>query len=51
MIVGSVQEAIDQGLTQDEEGFNATRNTAQIPTLLDTIEKNKFDAAMGGAQR
>ena len=37
--------------TQDEEGFNATRNTAQIPTLLDTLEKNKFDAAMGGARR
>ena len=51
LIVGSVQEAIDKGLTQDEKGFNATRNTAQIPTLLDTLEKNKFDAAMGGARR
>ena len=51
LIVGSVQEAIDKGLTVDEKGFNATRNTAQIPTLLDTLERHKFDAAMGGARR
>jgi len=51
LVVGSVQEAIDNGLAQDEKGVHATRNTAQIPTLLDTIEKNKFDAAMGGARR
>ncbi|OUT71468.1 MAG: sulfate adenylyltransferase small subunit [Crocinitomicaceae bacterium TMED16] len=51
LIVGSVQEAIDNGLAQDEKGVHATRNTAQIPTLLDAIEKNKFDAAMGGARR
>tara|TARA_A200000113_G_scaffold194982_1_gene185258 strand:- start:48 stop:950 length:903 start_codon:yes stop_codon:yes gene_type:complete len=51
LVVGSVQEAIDNGLAQDEKGIHATRNTAQIPTLIDTIEKNKFDAAMGGARR
>jgi sulfate adenylyltransferase subunit 2 len=51
LVVGSVQEAIDNGLAQDEKGVHATRNTAQIPTLIDTIEKNKFDAAMGGARR
>ena len=51
LVVGSVQEAIDSGLAQDEKGIHATRNTAQIPTLIDTIEKNKFDAAMGGARR
>lgn len=51
LVIGSVQEAIDNGLAQDEKGVHATRNTAQIPTLLDTIEKNKFDAAMGGARR
>ena len=51
LIVGSVQEAIDNGIAQDEKGIHATRNTAQIPTLIDTIEKNKFDAAMGGARR
>ena len=51
LVVGSVQEAIDNGLAQDEKGVHATRNTAQIPTLLNTIEENKFDAAMGGARR
>ena len=51
LVIGSVQEAIDNGLAQDEKGVHATRNTAQIPTLIDTIEKNKFDAAMGGARR
>jgi sulfate adenylyltransferase subunit 2 len=51
LVVGSVQEAINNGLAQDEKGVHATRNTAQIPTLLDTIEKNNFDAAMGGARR
>ena len=51
LIVGSVQEAIDNGLASDEKGIHATRNTAQIPTLLNTIETNKFDAAMGGARR
>ena len=51
LVIGSVQEAIDKGLAQDEKGVHATRNTAQIPTLIDTIEKNKFDAAMGGARR
>ena len=51
LVIGSVQEAIDNGLAQDEKGVHATRNTAQIPTLIHTIEKNKFDAAMGGARR
>ena len=51
LIVGSVQEAIDNGLAQDEKGVHATRNTAQIPTLLNTLEENRFDAAMGGARR
>ena len=51
LVVGSVQEAIDKGLAQDEKGVHATRNTAQIPTLLNTLEENRFDAAMGGARR
>ena len=51
LVIGSVQEAIDNGIAQDEKGVHATRNTAQIPTLIDTIEKNQFDAAMGGARR
>lgn len=51
LIVGSVQEAIDKGIAIEEKGANASRNVAQIPTLLDTIEKYKFDALMGGARR
>jgi sulfate adenylyltransferase subunit 2 len=51
LIVGSVQESIDKGRAKEETGFNASRNALQTVTLLDTIEKYKFDAAMGGARR
>ena len=51
LIVGSVQESIDTGRVQEERGYSASRNSLQTVTLLDTIEKNKFDAAMGGARR
>jgi sulfate adenylyltransferase subunit 2 len=51
LIVGSVQESIEQGRAKEETGINASRNTLQIITLLDTIEKHKIDAAIGGARR
>ncbi len=51
LIVGSVQESIDKGRAVEETGYNASRNVLQTVTLLDTIEQNKFDAAMGGARR
>ena len=51
LVVGSVQESIDTGRAKEERGYNASRNALQTVTLLDTIEKNKFDAAMGGARR
>ena len=51
LIVGSVQESIDTGRVKEETGYNASRNALQTVTLLDTIEKYKFDAAMGGARR
>ena len=51
LIVGYVQDSIDQGKVAEESGANASRNRAQIVTLLDTVEANKFDAAMGGARR
>ncbi|MBI1316352.1 sulfate adenylyltransferase subunit CysD [bacterium] len=51
LVVGSVQESINQGRVQEETGKNASRNALQTTTLLDTIEANKFDAAMGGARR
>lgn len=51
LIVGSVQDSIDSGRVVEEKGFNASRNVLQTVTLLDTLEKFKFDAAMGGARR
>ncbi|MCB9034200.1 MAG: sulfate adenylyltransferase subunit CysD [Chitinophagales bacterium] len=51
LLVASVQEAIDQGLVREEKGFNASRNALQTVPLLEAIEKNKFDAALGGARR
>ena len=51
LIVGSVQEAIDTGLVIEETGYNASRNSLQTATLLDALERHKFDAAMGGARR
>jgi sulfate adenylyltransferase subunit 2 len=51
LIVGSVQEAIDKGRVAEEKGFSASRNLLQTVTLLDALEKNKFDAAMGGGRR
>ena len=51
LIVGLVQEAIDNGRSIEEKGFSASRNLLQTTTLLDTLEKYKFDAAMGGGRR
>ncbi|MBK7253713.1 MAG: sulfate adenylyltransferase subunit CysD [Ignavibacteria bacterium] len=51
LIVGSVQDSIDKGRAKEETGYNASRNMLQTVTLLDTLEENKIDAAMGGARR
>lgn len=51
LVVGYVQDSIDQGKVAEEKGLNASRNRAQTVTLLDTIEQFKFDAALGGARR
>ncbi len=51
LIIGSVQESIDTGRAVEEQGYNASRNVLQTITLLDTIEKYKFDAAIGGGRR
>ena len=51
LIVGSVQESIDTGRVKEETGYNASRNALQTTTLLDTIEKYKFGACIGGARR
>lgn len=51
LIVASVQESIDKGLVKEENGRNASRNALQTVTLLDAIEQNRIDAAIGGARR
>lgn len=51
LIVGSVQESIDQGKATEEKGINASRNKLQTVTLLDTLEEHKYDAALGGGRR
>ena len=48
LIVGSVQDTINQGKVQEETGNNASRNKLQTTTL---IEENRFDACVGGARR
>ena len=51
LVVGSVQEAIDSGMVREETGYNATRNYLQTAVLLDSLEKGKYDAALGGGRR
>ena len=51
LIVGYVQDSIDEGKVIEQTGKNASRNALQTVTLLDTILKNKFDACIGGARR
>lgn len=51
LLVGSVQDSIDEGRVAEEKGKNATRNALQITTLLDAIETHKVDCAIGGGRR
>ena len=51
LIVASVQESIDQARVTEEKGYNASRIRLQTTTLLDAIEKYKFDCCLGGARR
>ncbi len=51
LIVGSVQDSIDNGRVSEEKGKSATRNALQTITLLDAIESNKVDCAIGGGRR
>jgi len=51
LIIGNVQDSIDQGKVVEQKGKNASRNALQTVTLLDTIAEHKFDACIGGARR
>ena len=51
LVAAMVQDSIDKGTAVEETGANASRNMLQITTLLEAIEEQKFDAALGGARR
>ena len=51
LIIGHVQESINEGKAVEQKGKNASRNALQTVTLLDTIAKYQFDACIGGARR
>lgn len=51
LIVGSVQESIDNGRVKEETGPDASRNALQTVTLLDTLKEHRVDAALGGGRR
>ena len=51
LIVGYVQESINKDPSIEEKGSNASRNSIQTITLLEMIDKYKFDVAIGGARR
>lgn len=51
LIVGFVEESIQQGKVKEEHGVGASRNAAQTITLLDTIAAHGFDCALGGGRR
>jgi sulfate adenylyltransferase subunit 2 len=51
LIVRYVQDSIDQGRCQEEEGPNPSRNSLQTVTLLDALRELRVDAAFGGGRR
>jgi sulfate adenylyltransferase subunit 2 len=51
LLVGSVQDSIDDRKVLEEKGKNANRNALQTTTLLDAIEFHKTDCAIGGGRR
>ncbi|WP_374949367.1 sulfate adenylyltransferase subunit CysD [Mucilaginibacter sp.] len=51
LIIGHVQDSIDEGKVIEQKGKNASRNALQTVTLLDTIARHQFDACIGGARR
>lgn len=49
--IAYVQDSINNGTAREETGRNASRNSLQTVTLLETIEELQLDACMGGARR
>ena len=51
LLTGDVEAYIESGELEEEEGYGASRNLLQTHVLLDIIEQNNFDAAIGGGRR
>ena len=51
LIVGSVQDSINRGTAQEEQGPLGNRNRIQSVTLLETIDREQIDCLMGGGRR
>ena len=51
LIVGHVQDYIDNGMVTEETGPEASRNGLQTVALLETLKKHQIDAALGGGRR
>lgn len=51
LIVEHVEDTIKKNGIKEETGKYASRNSLQSITLLEAIEKHKFDACIGGARR
>lgn len=51
LIIKYVQDSINKGTAFEEKSANPSRNGLQTITLLEGLEEEKFDAAMGGARR
>jgi sulfate adenylyltransferase subunit 2 len=51
LIVKYVQDSINKGTAVEEKGPNPSRNGLQTVTLLEGLEDEKYDCAMGGARR
>lgn len=51
LVIGSVQDSIDQGRVREESGPSSSRNSLQTVTLLDTIKEHDYDCCLGGARR
>ncbi|MCU1490162.1 MAG: cysD [Acidimicrobiaceae bacterium] len=51
LVVGSVQDAIDQGEVVEDTAPGASRNRLQTHSLLKAIEEGRYDAVFGGGRR
>ena len=51
LIVSLVQDSITRGTAVEETGLDASRNSLQSITLLETIDQESMDACLGGGRR